>query len=199
MDNTLVERLTGQASAADVAVGVHLVMTDAALLQGDPEPALIPGVGPVPAGVARSLVAHAVDADAAAWVRRLYRAPGTGELVALESRSRRFPAGLASLIAARDQGCRTPWCDVPIRHIDHVLPHESGGVTAYSNGQGLCEACNYAKQGMGWETLPRPGPGAPIEITTPAGQSRVTHAPDPPGGRLAAPTIRVDLFWPRAA
>ena len=61
MDNTLVERLTGQASAADVAVGVHLVMTDAALLQGDPEPALIPGVGPVPAGVARSLVAHAVD------------------------------------------------------------------------------------------------------------------------------------------
>ena len=49
------------------------------------------------------------------------------------------------------------------------------------------------------ETLPRPGPGAPIEITTPAGQSRVTHAPDPPGGRLAAPTIRVDLFWPRAA
>ncbi len=75
--------------------------------------------------------------------------PDSGELVGLDSRSRRFPSGLASLIEARDQTCRMPWCDAPIRQIDHIVPVEDGGKTAYANGEGLCEACNYAKQAPG--------------------------------------------------
>lgn len=200
MADTLVERVTGQATAGAVGVGVLLVMSEDSLLHNDSEPAVVPGFGPVPASLARELVARAADADTASWLRRLYQKPRTGELVGLDSRSRRFPAGLAQLIEARDQLCRMPWCDAPIRHSDHIIPVEDGGKTAYANGEGLCEACNHAKQAPGWETLPRPGPFAPVEFTTPTGQTRLTRAPRPPGTRTGVPEVRVDIIWhPRAA
>ena len=53
--DTLVERVTGQASAAGVSVEIGLVMTDASLLSGDRTPAVLSGYGPVPAPVARAL------------------------------------------------------------------------------------------------------------------------------------------------
>ncbi|WP_159621472.1 HNH endonuclease [Ruania rhizosphaerae] len=85
-----------------------------------------------------------------AWIRRLFIRPESGELVAMQSRARRAPAGLAAFIRARDRTCRMPWCDAPIRHIDHVTEHAAGGSTSESNLQGLCEACNYAKSARGW-------------------------------------------------
>ena len=91
-----------------------------------------------------------------AWLRRLFTAPGTGELVALDSRRRIAPPGLARFITARDQACRTTWCDAPIRHRDHVLPAGQGGPTTAENLRGACEGCNYARQAPGWSarTLP---------------------------------------------
>ncbi|WP_416354778.1 HNH endonuclease [Arthrobacter gandavensis] len=83
-------------------------------------------------------------------LRRLYLDPVSGDLTAMEAKARAFPAGLARMIRTRDQTCRTPWCDAPIRHIDHIRPHAEGGPTSYSNGQGLCEACNQAKEAPGW-------------------------------------------------
>ena len=53
MADLAVERMTGQSVAGGVAVTVHLVLTDRTLLQGDREPAFVPGYGPVPAGWAR--------------------------------------------------------------------------------------------------------------------------------------------------
>jgi hypothetical protein len=53
--------------------------------------------------------------------------PASGALVAMESRSRLFPKGLAHFIALRDDTCRTPYCDAPIRHTDHADPHIRGG------------------------------------------------------------------------
>jgi hypothetical protein len=55
--------------------------------------------------VARSLVDAAVtDASSRATLRQLYRHPASGALlVAMESRSRRFPKGLAKFIGLRDQ------------------------------------------------------------------------------------------------
>ncbi len=79
-------------------------------------------------------------------IKRLFT-DQAGALVAMESRSRRFPDGLAELIRNRDHGtCRTPWCDAPIRHSDHIIDWANGGPTSYGNGQGLCVACNHAKQ-----------------------------------------------------
>ena len=74
-----------------------------------------------------------------------------GNLVAMDARARLFPEGLARLLRVRDQGlCRTPWCDAPIAHLDHVVPAAAGGPTSASNGQGLCAGCNLTKEAPGW-------------------------------------------------
>ena len=88
------------------------------------------------------------------WLRRLYTHPGTGELIAMDSRARIFPPGLRRFIQARDDTCRTPWCDAPIRHLDHIIPWHHGGQTSQANGAGLCEACNHTKETPGWTARP---------------------------------------------
>ena len=101
--------------------------------------------------MARSLVDAAVsDERSKATLRRLYRHPTSGALVAMESHSRRFPKGLAKFIGLRDLLCRTPYCDAPIRHRDHARPHNRGGPTSAINGLGECERCNYTKEAPGW-------------------------------------------------
>ncbi|WP_313771192.1 DUF222 domain-containing protein [Arthrobacter zhaoxinii] len=101
------------------------------------------------------------DRNVQTFIRRLYAAPETGELVAMDARARLFPTSLGRFIAARDQTCRMPWCGAPIRHFDHIRPHSRGGPTKAENGQGLCEACNHAKEAPGWsaEVIKPPGTG----------------------------------------
>ncbi|MBU8834669.1 HNH endonuclease, partial [Mycolicibacterium goodii] len=70
--------------------------------------------------------------------------------VAMEAKARLFPKGLAAFIGLRDQTCRTPYCNAPIRHRDHAVPRRDGGPTNATNGLGTCEACNYAKETPGW-------------------------------------------------
>jgi len=189
MADTLVQRVTGQATAAAVPVEVALVMSEETLFRDGDEPADLVGAGPVPAGVARDLVA---DPDATVWLRRVYARPKDGSLVAMDSKRRTFPKGLRRLLQVRDRTCRTPWCGAPIRHTDHVIPVAEGGPTSAANGQGLCEACNYTKQAPGWTATPAPGPagtgdagdaGDAVEITTPTGHTYTSHPPPLPHAR----------------
>ncbi|MCW2132249.1 HNH endonuclease [Arthrobacter sp. VKM Ac-2550] len=115
------------------------------------------------------------------WVRGLYTAPVTGQLLGMDSRARLMPAGMQRMIQARDQLCRTPWCDAPIRHHDHVVPWRDAGATSEVNGQGLCEACNLAKETDGWYAQRVPGPRHTVETTTPTGHTYVSTAPALPG------------------
>lgn len=187
MADTLVERVTGQATASAVPVEIQLVMTDRALLGGDEAPARVVGHGPVPASLARSLVGATgtVAEQAKAWVRRLYTSPTTGELVAMDSRRRDFTGVLRQFLVVRDEVCRMPWCDAPIRHGDHVRRAADGGHTSADNGQGLCEACNQAKEAPGWRgRVSRAGPRHTVTIETPTGRVYTSAAPDPPGFRL---------------
>ena len=109
-------------------------------------------------------------------VRRLYAAPASGALVAMDSVARRFEGRLADYLRLRDRRCRTPYCDAPVRHLDYVEDHAAGGPTSAVNGQGLCEACNYAKQARGWSARPRPGPRHAVETTTPTGHRHLSTA-----------------------
>jgi hypothetical protein len=209
MADDLVERVTGTPGGI-TGIEIQLVMTDRTLLRGDSEPARLPGYGIVPAAWARAAVkdaaaredgaaaaeaAHSADAapgNAAldVWLRRLHTAPGTGDPTAMDSRARFFPAGLRRFIQARDHTCRTPYCDAPIRHHDHIVPWHRGGTTSHGNGAGLCEACNHTKEAPGWRAEPRPGPGEAlrvrhtIEIRTPTGHSYHSTAPPLPGTPL---------------
>ncbi|MCC3271160.1 HNH endonuclease [Arthrobacter zhangbolii] len=226
MADTLVERITGEADANGMKVEVQLVMSDRTLLAGDSEPAIVPGYGPVPAQWARDLVrgtslagksrrrreretAGTEEKQAERWIKRLYAEPATGQLIAMDSRSRLFPKSLARFVAARDQTCRMPWCGAPIRHTDHIRPHKRGGPTSAANGQGLCEACNQAKEAPGWKTRVADEPGShtvlgshTVETTTPTGHTYRSTAPPLPGSgggeHQPTGTLEVgitDLVW----
>jgi len=156
------------------SVSVQLVMTDRTLLAGDDEPAYLLGYGIVPAGWARDLLA---DTDAEVFLRRLYTAPGTGRLLAADARARLVTGALRQVLIDRDQRCRTPWCDAPIRHHDHVVDHHDRGPTSASNGQGLCDACNHAKEATGWTSQTIEGPTHTVETTTPTGHRYLSTAP----------------------
>jgi hypothetical protein len=182
MADTLVARVTGaQPTRAGgppvVPTALNLVVSDRTLLGGDDEPAHLDGFGQVPADLARQLAHDTVDAGLKLWLRRLYAGPDS-RLVAMDSRSRLFPKALARLIVLRDQLCRTPWCGAPIRHVDHAVDHDSGGPTSVENGQGLCEACNYAKEAPDWRA--GPAPGGAIVTTTPTGHAYASFAPPAP-------------------
>ncbi|HET9499018.1 MAG TPA: DUF222 domain-containing protein [Marmoricola sp.] len=181
MADTFVARLTGADDASTPPaprVEIGLVMPERSLLRGSHEPAHLTGYGPVPATFARQLVRTSDKA----WLRRLYTAPATGELVAMDSRRRTFRGKLRDLLVLRDRTCRTPWCDAPIRHADHVRAARLGGPTGRANGQGLCEACNYAKADPGWraDVIALPGRSV-VELTTPTGHRHRSLPPAQPG------------------
>lgn len=197
MADTLVDRVTTVPAAAETAVeaaanehaddsvpprrsspaglALGLVMTDAALFGLRDDPAHIDGYGPIPAELAREIVAGACSREESVWLRRLFARPDTGELAAMDARSRLFRGTLARFIRLRDKTCRTPWCDAPVRHIDHAVDHALGGDTSGANGQGLCEACNHAKQAGGWRAWA--APDGSITTTLPTGWSYTTRPP----------------------
>jgi len=127
------------------------------------------------------------DPRSHATLRRLYAAPATGALVALESRSRLFPKGLADFLDLRDQRCRTPYCDAPNRHRDHAEPHHRGGGTSAQNGLGLCEYCNYTKEVPGWSVSIGTAENGShtAEFITPTGARHQSTAPLQPGTAAA--------------
>ncbi|ANH40474.1 hypothetical protein I601_4078 [Nocardioides dokdonensis FR1436] len=196
-----VARLTGQVTAVATPIALNLVVSAEALLGDGPgadEPAEIVPMhggagGPIPASVARRLLT--CSPDTSTRIRRLFA--DTEHLVAMESTSRTFDGLLRQFVTLRDRTCRTPWCNAPIRQIDHITPDHAGGPTSATNGQGLCTACNQLKEEPGWthqsihtdDLDPHE-----VEITSPAGQTTRTRAPDPPG--LVPPEPTWVETWP---
>lgn len=183
MADLLVERLTGQQTAAAVPIEVGLVMTPETLLGASQRPARTADGTPVPAQSARDLAAQS---DAPVWLRRIFTDPHTGVVTDVEASRRRFFTGPdARTMAVRDQTCRHPGCDAAIQHKDHVTPVAADGTTTLTNGQGLCEGHNQVKEMPGWGTRlvdTRPGHHT-TEITTPTGHTYRSQAP--PGLPLA--------------
>jgi len=182
MADTLVERLTGQATADQINTEINLIMPIDALIQpGDPTPAEIPGYGPVPGWLARQLAA--ANGPARGWWRRLFTSPapdGGAMIVGGDPTRRRFDGWLGKLITLRDHTCREPYCTAPVRHLDHVTPYRDGGLTTHSNGRGLCERHNYSREMPGWQLeLLSNRPHTTITIT-PTGHSYLSRAPNPP-------------------
>ncbi|MFI2565914.1 DUF222 domain-containing protein [Paenarthrobacter sp. NPDC018779] len=139
------------------------------------------------------------DAAFEVYLRRLFTAPASGELVAMDSRARLFAGGMRRFIEARDALCRTPYCDAPIRHIDHIVSWQNRGPTSLRNGAGLCEQCNHVKENPGWAATPlisgqgvhHPGLHT-LEVTTPTGHTYRSKAPPLPGhGPALNPAARL--------
>ena len=144
------------------------------------EPAHLVGVGTIPAALARRMITD-LSGDTAVFLRRLYTDPRTGQLAAMDSQARLFTANQCRFLVLRDQTCRTPWCDAPVRHADHIKPAQHGGPTSIFNAQGLCEACNHNKQAAGWAQHVDQTNPADIITVTPTGHQYRSRTPDPPG------------------
>ncbi len=103
----------------------------------------------------------------------------------MTTRQRFTTTGLSDFLRLRDQGiCRTPWCDAPIAHHDHIQTNAESGQTNNSNTQGLCQACNHAKQATGWrqrvDTDDASNSRHTVETVTPTGHRHRSTAPRPP-------------------
>lgn len=184
MSDTMYERVTGRSAAVPVPMTVNVVISDEALIGTSSNAANVQDYQPIPAALARRMITDAIESQGRVELRRLYATPTTGALVAMESRARAFPDGLARFIRLRDQTCRTPFCDAPIRHIDHASPHRSRGPTSARNGRGCCERCNYTKEQPGWRVQTHfDGAGHHVvEHTTPTGATYRSTAPPIAGG-----------------
>jgi hypothetical protein len=179
MADTLVERLTGQAAAGDVNIEVEIMMPLSSLLDPDDATAAeLPGYGPLPSGIARDIAA---TSQGRRWWRRLFTAPEGGPIVGGDPFRRRFDGFLQKLFMFRDRWCRDPFCEAPIRHLDHIHRHTDGGPTSYPNGRGVCERGNYVREMPGWQVhlLGTGLDGRPhtISLTTPTGHRYLGRAP----------------------
>src|SRR5690625_4414062 len=199
MADIFVELLTGQTTATGVRAEVIVVMDDTTLLGENDLPAWIPGHGPLPAGMVKAWLA---DPEAAKFLRRMYTRPTDGQLVALESRRRRFPDGLANMILLRDDTCATPGGNSPIEDTDHRQPWAAGGPTSWANATGLCKRCNQRKENRGWTYT---GTIDELTVITPTGH-RYTVDTRPPLADIkhwnSDPPHRdpgaIDIAWPTA-
>ncbi|HEY4578097.1 MAG TPA: HNH endonuclease signature motif containing protein, partial [Yaniella sp.] len=146
-----------------VTAEVMVLMEDTTLFGDDDQPAWIPGHGPVPAGIIKDWLA---DPQMKAFLRRMYTRPADGQLVAMESRRRAFPTGLAKMLKLRDDTCATPFCNNPVEEADHRTPWAKGGTTSWDNATGLCRRCNQRKENRGWRYSGTPDE---LTVTTPTG------------------------------
>jgi hypothetical protein len=182
MVDELVRGGTGSGDEAPPRVALRLMMSAETLFDPDgphgTDPAVLAEHGPVPADLARALIADNLDAGVKVWIKRLLTHPHSGQLIAMDSHARLFPASWGEFLNLRDQYCRTPWCNAPIRHHDHIEPHAHGGPTTAINGQGLCEDCNHTKQAPGWKATVDPAePRHTVITTTPTGRRYRSRAP----------------------
>ena len=229
MADTLVQRVTGVGEGEIIPVEIQLLMTDATLLAGGNDVALIDG-HPIPGPVARNLALtgsllpdppaspvvrpsavpeeSCPDADpgkrrpgidedrteprASRWLRRLYTDPVSGDLTAIDARRRAFTGHVRAFITARDQRCRGPWCDAPIRHVHHAQGYADGGGTTPENGVGTCERLNQVAELPGWSTRSSSGEGGTgdLTITTPSCHRYTSRPPRLQEELCVAPTRR---------
>lgn len=178
MADTLVERVTGQAAATDVQAEVAIVVPVDVLTNPDGgHTAEVVGHGPIPAGLAKDILA---GSRGRRWWRRLFTAPHGG-VVGGDSGRRCFDGTLARLVAYRDgDRCREPFCDAPVREIDHIVPHRDGGPTSFVNGRGTCVRSNQVREVPGWAVrLLHDGLGErphTVVTTTPTGHTYTSRA-----------------------
>ncbi len=188
MLDVFMARLSGVAEGEPQPVATKIVIPAEALTGNTSvRNAEVSGIGPIGMEAAIDLLCVGL-LHPASTVQRLFVAPESGALVATERPGRFHPKDLADLIRLRDrETCRTPWCNAPIRQIDHPRPAAMGGDTSQLNGAGLCVSCNLAKEAVGWRHDPSADDHGrhSIEIITPTGHR---HRSTEPGFSL--PRVR---------
>jgi hypothetical protein len=149
--------------AAQVLVTVPVF----ALMGLTDEPADLDGYGPIPASMARKLVA-----DGASSFRRVLTDPRNGAPLEIGRNSYPIPAAMRQWLRLRDRKCSFPGCNNQSldNEADHILAWTDGGNTDITNLESLCP-----------QTPPPGHPPQPASTNHPAG-------PHPPAATTKANT-----------
>ena len=149
------------------ALNVQLVVDLETLVGLSETPAQVPGLGEIPAPIARAWAA-----DAQAW-QRLVVDPVDDHLLDLGPVVRRPLPGLDRYVRRRDRTCVFPGCRQPAStaDLDHHVPHRpdgSGGATSAANLGALCRHHHRIKTHTRWDVV-RPADGT-VRWTSPVGR-----------------------------
>ncbi|MDT0171278.1 HNH endonuclease [Pseudarthrobacter sp. BRE9] len=179
------------APRADVLVTVPVF----SVLGQTDEPAVLDGLGPIPASMARKLVA-----DGAESFYRVLVDPRDGAPLEIGRTRYRLPETIKQWIRMRDGKCSFPGCSnhTPDNETDHLTAWDHGGTTGASNLAQLCPKHHRLKHARPWipdEAMKNEPPG----WTSPTGRHYKPEHPDPepthwPPGILELPTEIPD--WP---
>ncbi|TQJ70108.1 uncharacterized protein DUF222 [Arthrobacter sp. SLBN-100] len=154
-----------------------------ALLGLTDEPAVLDGHGPIPASMARKLVA-----DGASSFYRVLVDPRDGAPLEIGRTSYRLTKAMKKALQFRDGKCTFPGCNNPSldNDTDHLTAWQHGGTTGISNLAQLCPKHHRLKHNKPW--IPTPATNhEPPGWTSPTGRHYKSEQPDreppqwPPG------------------
>ncbi|MGN8130891.1 HNH endonuclease [Paenarthrobacter sp. 22069] len=154
---------------ADVLVTIPVF----ALLGLTDEPAELDGYGPIPASMARTLVADGADS-----FYRVLVDPRDGAPLEIGRTRYRLTEAIKQWIRMRDRKCTFPGCSnhTPDNDIDHGTAWEHGGRTDVRNLAQLCPKHHRLKHNSHW-TPDAATPNEPPGWTSPTGRH---YTPEPP-------------------
>ena len=129
--------------AAQVLVTVPVF----ALMGLTDEPADLDGYGPIPASMARKLVA-----DGASSFHRVLIDPRNGAPLEIGRESYRIPPAMRQWLRLRDSKCSFPGCNNHSldNEADHILAWAHGGTTGITNLESLCRKHHRLKHTTAW-------------------------------------------------
>jgi hypothetical protein len=140
-DGVHADRVLSPAAQVLVTVPVFALMglTD--------EPAMLDGFGPIPASMARSLVA-----EGASSFHRVLTDPRDGAPLEIGRDSYRIPAAMRQWLRMRDGKCSFPGCSNPSldNEADHLLAWAHGGTTSITNLSQTCPKHHRLKHTTAW-------------------------------------------------
>jgi hypothetical protein len=130
---------------------IQVVVSLETLLGISEDPAEIPGMGPIPADLARTLAA---EGTWRAWV-----VDASGAVVSTGSRGYVPSVTVARAVRAREPLCRMPGCRQPSLRcdLDHTIPYPRGATSPANLGP-LCRRHHVLKTHAGWQLEPDPHP-----------------------------------------
>ncbi|MGN7150636.1 DUF222 domain-containing protein [Arthrobacter sp. SAFR-179] len=168
-----------------------LVMVPAFSLLGQTdEPAVLDGFGPIPASMARKLVA-----DGAESFYRVLVDPRDGAPLEIGRQRYRLTETIKQWIRMRDGKCTFPGCSnhTPDNDTDHLTAWENGGTTGTNNLAQLCPKHHRLKHARPWIPDPATHNGPP-GWTSPTGRHYKPEHPDPepthwPPGLFPMPAV----------
>ncbi|MDQ0680353.1 hypothetical protein QFZ30_003735 [Arthrobacter pascens] len=161
-------------SVPSPAAQVLIIVPVLSLLGATDGPATLDGYGPIPASMARRLVADGADS-----FHRVLTDPRDGAPLEIGRTSYRIPKTMRQWLRLRDGKCPFPGCNNHSldNEADHVLAWADGGTTGITNLGQPCRKHHRLKHTTSW-TPSGAGPNKPPGWTSPTGRHYASEQQD---------------------